>query len=209
MHKGEIVAPQAATGRQVDLPEALIGIAPPASGTLVMQGEDLAGLPSAEIARRASASRAAGAGTLPGHERAPQPRARPAQATHRCGTHWADDDILAFFPRLAVRLDTAADRLSGGEQQMAAVARALVGDTKLLLLDEPFEGLSPAVTEELFDVFDRLRREVAILIVDHNLDLVLNLADRAYVLERGQVIHEGPSRPLAHDYDLRREILWL
>jgi ABC-type branched-subunit amino acid transport system ATPase component len=65
------------------------------------------------------------------------------------------------------------------------------------------------VTEELFDAFDRLRSEVSIVIVDHHLDLVLNLADRATVLERGRVIHEGPARPLARDYDLRREVLWL
>jgi ABC-type branched-subunit amino acid transport system ATPase component len=84
-----------------------------------------------------------------------------------------------------------------------------MGDTRLLLLDEPFEGLSPAITEELFHAFDRLRKDVAIIIVDHHLDLVLNLSDSAVVLERGQIIHEGAAQPLASDYDLRREVLWL
>ena len=107
------------------------------------------------------------------------------------------------------RLDTPADYLSGGEQQMAAVARALVGDVRVLLLDEPFEGLAPAVIEELFDAFDKLRQEVSIIIVEHNLDLVLALADRAYVLERGSVVHEGPAHPLLKDLDLRRQVLWL
>ena len=92
---------------------------------------------------------------------------------------------------------------------MVAVARALMGDTRVLLLDEPFEGLSPAVTEELFDAFDRLRRSLTLVIVDHHLDVVLNLADRAVVLERGEVVHEGPARPLARDLDLRRQVLWL
>ena len=92
---------------------------------------------------------------------------------------------------------------------MVSVARALMGDTRLLLLDEPFEGLSPAITEELFHAFDRLRKEVAIIIVDHHLDLVLNLSDSAVVLERGQIIYEGEARPLASDYTLRREVLWL
>mgnify|MGYP001267457796 FL=1 len=125
------------------------------------------------------------------------------------GVSWEMERILEFFPRLAERLDTPADFLSGGEQQMVAVARAMIGDVRVLLLDEPFEGLAPAVGEELFDAFDRLRREVAIVIVEHNLDLVLALADHTYVLERGSVVHEGPARPLLTDLDRRREVLWL
>jgi len=102
-----------------------------------------------------------------------------------------------------------ADYLSGGEQQMVAVARALAGDTQVLLLDEPFEGLAPAVVEELFEAFDKLRHEVSIVIVDHHLDLALALSDRTVALERGQVTHVGPSRELSDNLDLRRRILWL
>ena len=89
-----------------------------------------------------------------------------------------------------------ADYLSGGEQQMVAVARALAGDVRVLLLDEPFEGLSPAVTEELFEAFDRLRHEIAMIIVDHHLDLALALSDRTVVLERGAVTWTGASQML-------------
>jgi branched-chain amino acid transport system ATP-binding protein len=103
----------------------------------------------------------------------------------------------------------AADYLSGGEQQMVAVARALSGNIKLLLLDEPFEGLAPAVVNELFTVFDQLRNEVSILIVEHNLDLVLALADRVFALERGAVFHEGPAKALLIDLDYRKKILWM
>jgi branched-chain amino acid transport system ATP-binding protein len=92
---------------------------------------------------------------------------------------------------------------------MVAVARALSGNVKLLLLDEPFEGLAPSVVQELFRVFDQLRREVSIVIVEHNLDLVLALADRVYALERGAVFHEGPAEPLLSDLDYRKKILWL
>ena len=77
------------------------------------------------------------------------------------GVHWDDERIVWVFPRLAQRWYTPADYLSGGEQQMVAVARALAGDVRLLLLDEPFEGLSPAITEELFEAFNRLRYEIA------------------------------------------------
>ena len=80
---------------------------------------------------------------------------------------------------------------------------------RLLLLDEPFEGLAPAIIQELFTVFDRLRRHLPMLIVEHNLDLVLALADRVIALERGAVFHEGRAEALLNDLDYRKEILWL
>ena len=92
---------------------------------------------------------------------------------------------------------------------MVAIARALSGSLRLLLLDEPFEGLAPAVSEAIFVSIDRLRREVPILIVEHDLDLVLALADRVYVLDRGRITHEGPAAPLRADRELRRQVLWV
>jgi ABC-type branched-subunit amino acid transport system ATPase component len=79
----------------------------------------------------------------------------------------------------------------------------------LLVLDEPFEGLSPAVTEELFEAFDKLRAEIAVVIVDHHLDLALALSDRTVVLERGAVSWRGASNELRDDLALRRKVLWL
>jgi ABC-type branched-subunit amino acid transport system ATPase component len=125
------------------------------------------------------------------------------------GVRWDQDRILEYFPRIKDRLQTPADFLSGGEQQMVAVARALSGDIRVLLLDEPFEGLAPAVVEQLFESFDRLRKEVAIVIVDHHLDLALALSDRTVALERGQVQWTGESKALRDDLELRRSVLWL
>jgi len=135
---------------------------------------------------------------------------RLARATDgRSGTVWSEEKVFEYFPRLKERMHVAADYLSGGEQQMVAVARALSGNVRLLLLDEPFEGLAPAVVIELFKVFDRLRRDTAIVIVEHNLDLVLALADRVFALERGAVFHQGAAAPLLSDLDYRKKILWL
>jgi ABC-type branched-subunit amino acid transport system ATPase component len=125
------------------------------------------------------------------------------------GMRWELDRIFEFFPRIRERLDSKAETLSGGEQQMVAIARALSGNLKLLLLDEPFEGLAPAVSETIFVSLDRLRQEVPILIVEHDLDLVLALADRVYVLDRGRISHEGPAAPFRTDREARRQVLWV
>jgi len=122
---------------------------------------------------------------------------------------WSDERVFEVFPRLRERYDVNAELLSGGEQQMVAIARALVGHVKVLLLDEPFEGLSPAMTEEVFNAILKLKGEVTILIVDHNLDLALALSDRALVLDRGRISHLGPAQPLLKDLDYRREKLWI
>ena len=92
---------------------------------------------------------------------------------------------------------------------MVAIARALVGNVHLLLMDEPFEELSPVMIEELFEEIDKLRSEVSIMIVEHQLDLVLSLADTAFVLDRGAVSHVGPVKPLLDDLDYRKEKLWI
>lgn len=122
---------------------------------------------------------------------------------------WSDDRIFEVFPRLRERYEVNVESLSGGEQQMVAIARALAGHVKVLLLDEPFEGLSPSMTEEVFNAILRLKGEVTMLIVDHNLDLALALSDRALVLDRGRISHIGPAQPLLKDLDYRREKLWI
>jgi len=125
------------------------------------------------------------------------------------GVHWDLPRVFEIFPRLRDRMQLKADRLSGGEQQMVAIARALSGNVRLLLLDEPFEGLSPVMVDEVFAAIERLRRQISILIIEHHLDLVLALADRAVVLDRGHVSHEGPSQPLLNDRDFRKKVLWI
>ena len=189
--------------------KSLIGITPPADGDVRLGSISLAGRAPAHIARLGVAYVPQGRGLFAGMSVAHNLELGRLRRRTGHGVHWEDDRIFEFFPRLKERLRSPADYLSGGEQQMLAVARALTGDTRLLLLDEPFEGLAPAVVEELFVAFDKLRQEVSMVIVDHHLDLALALSDRTVALERGSVTHVGPSKALASDMELRRRVLWL
>jgi len=212
VHEGEIVALLGRNGAgKSTLLKTLCGLLPAASGRIVYAGRDIARVPAPDIARLGVGYVPQGRGLFAGMTVADNlALGRLARATDASGAVcWSEREVLQYFPRLAERMHVAADYLSGGEQQMVAVARALSGNVKLLLLDEPFEGLAPAVVQELFKVFDRLRAHVSILIVEHNHDLVLALADRVYALERGTVFHEGPAAPLMADLAYRKQILWL
>jgi ABC-type branched-subunit amino acid transport system ATPase component len=189
--------------------KSIVGITKPASGSIRLAAEELARRTSAEIARLGVAYVPQGRGLFAGMTVAENLELGRLRRRTGQGVHWDDERIFAFFPRIKQRWRSPADYLSGGEQQMVAVARALTGDTRLLLLDEPFEGLAPTVVEELFEAFDKLRTEVSIVIVDHHLDLALALSDRTVVLERGEVQHRGPSSALSADLELRRKVLWL
>ncbi|ANW03854.1 branched-chain amino acid ABC transporter ATP-binding protein/permease [Bradyrhizobium icense] len=212
VREGEIVALLGRNGAgKSTLLKTLAGLVPLLSGTIEYAGLDISRLPAPEIARAGIGYVPQGRGLFAGmtvRENLSLGRlARRTDGTN--GVVWDEAQVLDYFPRLRERMDVAADYLSGGEQQMVAVARAMSGNVKLLLLDEPFEGLAPAVILELFKVFDRLRQHISIVIVEHNLDLVLALADRVFALERGAVFHQGPAKPLLTDLEYRKKILWL
>ena len=212
VREGEIVALLGRNGAgKSTLLKTLAGLVPLASGTIEYEGCNIAGMPAPDISRMGIGYVPQGRGLFAGmtvRENLALGRlARKTDGSH--GVVWSEQQILEYFPRLKERIDVAADYLSGGEQQMVAVARAMSGNVKLLLLDEPFEGLAPTVILELFKVFDLLRRHTSIVIVEHNLDLVLALADRVFALERGAVFHQGPAAPLLTDLEYRKKILWL
>jgi branched-chain amino acid transport system ATP-binding protein len=212
VRQGEIVALLGRNGAgKSTLLKTLAGLVPLASGTIEYEGRNIAGLPAPDIARMGVGYVPQGRGLFAGMTvRENLSLGRLARKTDgSTGMVWNEAQIFEYFPRLKQRMDIAADYLSGGEQQMVAVARAMSGNVKLLLLDEPFEGLAPAVVLELFKVFDLLRRHTSIIIVEHNLDLVLALADRVFALERGAVSHQGPALPLLTDLEYRKKILWL
>jgi branched-chain amino acid transport system ATP-binding protein/branched-chain amino acid transport system permease protein len=212
VREGEIVALLGRNGAgKSTLLKTITGLVPPASGAIDYAGRNIAGMPAPDIARLGVGYVPQGRGLFAGMTvKENLALGRLARQTDgSSGVVWSEEKILNYFPCLKERMHVAADYLSGGEQQMVAVARALSGNVKLLLLDEPFEGLAPTVILELFKVFDQLRRHASIVIVEHNLDLVLALADRVFALERGAVFHQGPAKPLLTDLEYRKKILWL
>ena len=117
--------------------------------------------------------------------------------------------MFGYFPILGERRRQQAGSLSGGEQQMLAIARALMMSPRLLVLDEPSFGLAPRIVEDIFNIVERIRREerVSVLLVEQNATLALDLADHAYLIETGYVVMSGPAKTLADDPQIRRSYL--
>ncbi|MEC9347769.1 MAG: ABC transporter ATP-binding protein [Pseudomonadota bacterium] len=115
------------------------------------------------------------------------------------------DQVYTFFPRLKERRSGQAGYMSGGEQQMLAIGRALMSDPKVIMLDEPSLGLAPMIIEEIFGIIQRMRKEagVTILLVEQNAKLALSIADHGYVLENGSIVMEGPAEQLSNNSDIQ------
>jgi branched-chain amino acid transport system ATP-binding protein len=177
---------------------AIMGLIKPAAGRIAFGGLRLDGLPSYRIAQ-------AGLGLVPeGRQIFPALSVEEnliATSASRFGpARWALKDIYSLFPRLAERRRNMGNQLSGGEQQMLAIGRALMTNPKLLILDEATEGLAPLIRQEIWACLERLKAEgQSILIVDKNLDALIGLAGRHVVLEKGEVVWTGTSEALAAD----------
>lgn len=114
------------------------------------------------------------------------------------------DGIAATFPRLKERLSQEATSMSGGEQQMLAIARAMMARPRMILLDEPSEGIMPVLVDEMFELFARMKREgTTILLVEQNVERALGISDRAYILDQGRVVHQGAARALLDDTEIQ------
>ena len=175
---------------------AIMGLAQLTRGRIVFDGEDLAGLAPHQRAAR-------GLGLVP-QTRDIFPSLSVEEnlvAGLKRRPKSALDEAYALFPRLAERRRNGGHQLSGGEQQMLSVARALLGQPRLLLLDEPLEGLAPLIRQELLAAFTRMSRDsgITVVIVEQQVREALGYADRAIVLERGAVVHEARAAQLRED----------
>ena len=206
---GEVVTLIGANGAgKSTLLRAVSRLLNPASGTITYDGADITGANASSVVRRGIAHSPEGRrmlGRLTVLE-----NLELGAYTRRDGPAIAEDLERQFtrFPRLADRRGQSAGTLSGGEQQMLAIARALMSRPRLLLLDEPSLGLAPRLVREIFDIVDELHEQgVTILLVEQNATLALSHADRGYVLEAGRITLSGPAATLTDDERVRKAYL--
>jgi branched-chain amino acid transport system ATP-binding protein len=178
------------------LVRSIIGFTPARRGTVTFKGEDITHAPSFRTVERGVALVPQGRRVFPSLT-----VLENLEVARRGPGRWTLERVLELFPRLRERGGNRANKLSGGEQQMLAIGRALMSNPELLLMDEPTEGLAPSLVREVGRVIAELKRDgLSILLVEQNLPLALSVADRVHVLSRGQIVHScGPSELLANE----------
>ncbi len=184
---------------------SIIGLTPSRAGSIRFAGQEIRGLPSYKIAKL-------GIGLVPeGRQIFPNLTVREnlvATAVDRDGDGWTLEKVYKLFPRLAAREASMGNQLSGGEQQMLAIGRALMTNPRLLVLDEATEGLAPLVRAEIWRCLARLKDlGLAILVIDKNVGALTRVADRHFLIERGRVVWWGTSRDLAAAPDVQHRYL--
>ena len=204
---GEAVALLGRNGvGKTTLIRSIVGFTPPREGTIRLAGEAIHELPPYRIAQR-------GVGLVPQGRRifAPLSVVENLQLAARGASEtggWTAERVFEVFPRLRERGLQGGGTLSGGEQQMLAVARALMTNPRLLLLDEPSEGLAPLIVREIGRVLVRLKGQgLSILLVEQNVPLALRVADRVYVMSKGQIVYGGAPSELDANEDVKRRFL--
>ena len=202
VHEGEAVALLGRNGvGKTTMLRAITGTVQKSAGRIVMDGADITHARPYEINRRGISIVPEGRRLFPNLTVMENLQI----ATRAGGASY--DEIFGLFPKLRLLQRARAESLSGGERQMLAIARALVVPSRLILLDEPFEGLAPAIVQEVMDALVRLRGRAAMIIVEHHAETVLPIADRAYVLVNGQVAYEGSAKALEADAALQSRLL--
>jgi branched-chain amino acid transport system ATP-binding protein len=204
--QGQVVAVLGRNGvGKTTLIRSIIGFTPPRRGRILLRGEDITHLAPHEIARR-------GVGLVPQGRRifASLGVGEHLEIGQRAGNGagWSFDRVLELFPRLRERLRNRGNKLSGGEQQMLACGRALVGNPDILLMDEPSEGLAPLLVRELGRILGRLKTGGAsILIVEQNLAFALRVADHVYLMSKGKIVHESRPDELLRNHEVKARYL--
>jgi len=195
--RGETVSLLGRNGMgKTTLINSILGIVPHSSGTVVYKDQDISAVPTHEIARRGIAYVPEGRGIFPNLSVKENllVAARPGPTGR---LDWTFDRVMSTFPKLKLRLGNGGDQLSGGEQQMLSIARALLTNPDLLILDEATEGLAPLIAQEIWKVIDIIKEtKISTLIVDKNLKAMGKISDRAVILVKGEIVFDGSMREL-------------
>jgi branched-chain amino acid transport system ATP-binding protein len=200
--KGHAVAILGANGAgKTTLLKTICGLIHASAGAIEFDGASVTRLATYEIARRGAVMVPEGRQILGPLTVAENLRLGHLAAARRGGVLREDiEEVFTLFPILAERRNQVAGQLSGGQQQMLAIGRALMGRPRLLLLDEPSLGLGPAIVAQVFETLQRVRQSgLTMLLVEQNAKRALDATDFAYVMERGRIVHQGPSRQLQSD----------
>jgi branched-chain amino acid transport system ATP-binding protein len=199
VNEGEIVAVLGRNGAgKTTTVRSIVGLTPPRQGTVEIFGENTTRWPAHRIAGLGVGYVPEGRkifGNLTVLENLKVPQARPGP--------WDLDRVLKLFPRLAERRSQLGRQLSGGEQEMLSIARPLLLNPRVMLLDEPSQGLAPLIVREVMQVVRRMREDgLSVLLIEQNAPLSLSIADRAYILDDGKVVYSGKAAELAKDTEL-------
>jgi branched-chain amino acid transport system ATP-binding protein len=210
--KGAVVAVLGRNGvGKTTLMRTIIGFTPARRGRVLFAGRDVTRLPAYRIAQAGIALVPQGRRvftSLTVRENLEIARGRSAGAGRRVSAHFSFEAVVDLFPRLRERLGNRAATLSGGEQQMLAIARALVAEPRLLLMDEPTEGLSPYVIKEIRQLILRLRQGgLTILLVEQNVELAVGVADLVYVMDKGRIASALPPGELMRNEQMMETYL--
>ena len=209
--EGEVVALMGRNGvGKTTTLRTIIGIVPPGKGSLILNENDITGFKPHQIARL-------GIGYVP-EERAIFPRLtarenllmgkRAMKGRTRSDDYWNLDRIYNVFPALRTRSHLRGIALSGGEQQMLTIARTLMGNPGMLLVDEPTEGLAPLVRRSVVDILREIHQHsVSILLVEQNMQVALSLAQRGYLMSKGCIVYSGSSEEIRENEEVRRKYL--
>lgn len=180
--------------------KSIAGLIPKTNGSVLFEGEEMLGLQAHDRFKRGLAYVPEERRIVPGLTVRENIRLGLLASPLRKKEAQVIEEIAATFPRMKERLDQQAITMSGGEQQMLAIARAVVAKPKLILLDEPSEGIMPLLVEEMFRYFTALKASgVTILLIEQNVELALRIADRAYILDQGKVVYSGTAAEMLAD----------